>query len=226
MIQFRGCYVKYGDTAALKSFVPGWGQLHNRHYLKGAVFQSLFALATFSVIYLSIVQIQRGVETSRARAMVFLGLLIVWEVALFDSYHFAIENRRRDAKRINVAVSTFVGGLALNGENFEEVAVTQNLSKFGTCLFLSKKVGVGTELDLEFEGKVRSRGRVVWQKDTGSHFQNLVGLELLTPLKESFLLGMANPSVLEATSSSLPEDSAASFTPPQGISGDHSCSAK
>jgi hypothetical protein len=219
MIQFRGCYVKYGDTAALKSFVPGWGQFHNGHYLKGAVFQSLFALATFSVIYLSIVQIQMGVETSRARAMVFLGLLIVWEVALFDSYHFAIENRRRDAKRINVAVSTLVSGLALNGETFEEVAATQNLSKFGTCLFLSKNVAVGTELDLEFKGKVRSRGRVVWQKGTGSHFQNLVGLELLTPLKESFLLEMANASV-------LPEHSAARFTPPKGISGDHPCSAK
>jgi hypothetical protein len=225
MIQFRGCYVKYGNTAALKSFVPGWGQFHNRHYLKGAVFQSLFALATFSVVYLAIVQIQMGVETSRARALLFLGLMIVWEVALFDSYHFAIENRRRDAKRINVAVSTFVSGLALNGENFEEVAVTQNLSKFGTCLFLSKKVGVGTELDLEFEGKVRSRGRVVWQKETGSHLQNLVGVELLTPLKESFLLGMVNPSVLEATSSTQSPPQQGS-QPRKGISGDHQCSAK
>ena len=200
MIQFRGCYVKYGNTAALKSFVPGWGQFHNGHHLKGAVFQSLFASATFSVIYLSMVQIQMGVETSRARAMVFLALLIVWEVALFDSYHFAIENRRRDAKRINVAVSTLVSGLALSGEAFEEMAATQNLSKFGTCLLLSRKVGVGSELNLEFEGKVSSRGRVVWQKGTGNHFQNLVGMELLTPLKESFLLGITNPSVLDATS--------------------------
>jgi PilZ domain len=205
MIQFRGCYVKYGETAALKSFVPGWGQFHNQHYLKGAVFQGLFVLTALSVLYLAMVQVEIGVATGRARALLILGLLIIWEVALFDSYHFAIENRRRDAKRINVAVSTFVSGLALNGENFEEVAVIQNLSKFGTCLFLSKKVGVGTELDLEFEGNVRSRGRVVWQKE-GSHFQNLVGVELLTPLKESFLLGMANPS----TSSS------AQSTPQQG----------
>ena len=192
MIQFRGCYVKYGNTAALKSFVPGWGQFHNKHYLKGAVFQSLFALAAFSVLYLAMVQIEIGLETSRARALLILGLLIVWEVALFDAYHFAIENRQRDAKRINVEVSASVSGCDLRHENFEEVAVTRNLSKFGTCLLLSKKVAIGTELDLEFEGKVRSRGRVVWQKETADHLQNLVGLELLTPLKESFLIGTAN----------------------------------
>jgi hypothetical protein len=222
VIQFRGCYVRYGDTAALKSFVPGWGQFHNKQYLKGAVFQSLFVLAALSVLYLAMVQLEMGVATGRARALLILGLLIIWEVALFDSYHFAIENRRRDAKRINVEVSTFVSGLDLHGENFGEAAVTRNLSKFGACFLLSKKVAMGTQLDFEFEGKVRSRGRVVWQKETGSHLQNLVGVELLTPLKESFLLGMGNPS----TSSSAPEHSAARFTPPKGISGDHQCSAK
>ncbi len=103
MIQFRGCYVKYGETAALKSFVPGWGQFHNQHYLKGAVFQGLFVLTALSVLYLAMVQLEIGVATGRARALLILGLLIIWEVALFDSYHFAIENRRRDAKRINVA---------------------------------------------------------------------------------------------------------------------------
>src|SRR5262245_41268433 len=104
MIQLRGCYVKYGETAALKSFVPGWGQFHNRNYLKGAIFHIVFALALLSVLYLAMVQIQLGVETSRARAMIIFALLIIWEVALFDSYHFAIENRRRDAKRITVEV--------------------------------------------------------------------------------------------------------------------------
>ena len=192
MIQFRGCYVRYGDTAALKSFVPGWGQFHNKQYLKGTVFQSLFALATFSVLYLAMVQIEMGVETGRARALLILGLLIVWEVALFDSYHFAIENRRRDAKRIDVQISTLVSGCDLEDEKFEEVVVTRNLSKFGTCLLLSKKVAIGTKLDLQFEEKVQSRGRVVWQKETGDHLHHLVGLELLTPLKEGFLTGMAN----------------------------------
>jgi PilZ domain len=192
VIQLRGCYVKYGETAALKSLVPGWGQFHNQHYLKGVVFQSLFALAAFSVLYLAMVQIEIGVETGKARALLILGLLIVWEVALFDSYHFAIEKRRRDAKRINVEVSTLMSGCGLKDENFEEMVVTRNLSKFGTCLLLSKKVAIGTELDLEFEGKVQSRGRVVWQKETGDQLQSLVGLELLTPLKESFLIGTAN----------------------------------
>jgi hypothetical protein len=85
---------------------------------------------------------------------------------------------------------------------------------------------VGTELDLKFEGKVRRRGRVVWQKGTDSHFENLVGLELLTPFKQSFLLGMANPSVLEATSSTSQSTPQQGSHPVKGISGDHPCSAK
>jgi hypothetical protein len=192
MIQFRGCYVKYGETAALKSFVPGWGQFHNQHYLKGAVFQGLFVLTALSVLYLAMVQLEIGVATGRARALLILGLLIIWEVALFDSYHFAIENRRRDAKRISIEVSTFVSGRDLQGERFEEATVTKNLSTFGVCLPLSNKVGIGSELDLKFEGKVQRRCRVVWQKKVSDHPQGLAGLELLTPLKEDFPSGTPN----------------------------------
>jgi len=129
MIQFRGCYVKYGETAALKSLVPGWGQFHNKHYLKGAVFQSIFALAIFSVIYLAVVQIETGMGTGKARALILLGLLLVWEVALFDAYHSAIENRRREAKRIEIA--PLVQGCDLHQEGFEEVAVTKTLEQAG-----------------------------------------------------------------------------------------------
>jgi hypothetical protein len=192
MIQFRGCYVKYGETAALKSFVPGWGQFHNQHYLKGAVFQGLFVLTALSVLYLAMVQLEIGVATGRARALLLVGLLIIWEVALFDSYHFAIENRRRDAKRINLQLSIPVSGCDFSNEYFEEVAVTRNVSRFGACLLLSRKVTAGTELNLVFEGNVQSRGRVVWQKDTDDHLQSLVGLELLTPLNKNFLGGAAN----------------------------------
>jgi PilZ domain len=188
MIQLRGCYVKYGEVAALKSLVPGWGQFHNKHYLKGVLFQIIFALAIFSLIYVVVVQVGTGTETSKARAGILLALLLAWEVALFDSYHFAIENRRRDAKRFNVEVATLVHGPDLQQQEFEEVALTKNLSKLGVCLVLSSKVEIGSELDLEFQGKLKTRGRVVWQRETGNHGQYLVGLELLTPLQESSLI--------------------------------------
>jgi hypothetical protein len=187
MFQISGCYVKYGETAALMSLLPGLGQFHNKHYFKAALVQSIFALITFSIIYLSLIQLGTGVETSRARALFFLALLIVWEFSLFDSYHFAIENRRRDAKRINVEVAITVHGCDFQQQNFEEVALTKNLSKLGACLVLSRKVAIGTQLDVEFEGKVKSRGRVIWERETGNQGKRLVGVELLTPLKESFL---------------------------------------
>jgi hypothetical protein len=148
----------------------------------------MFALTTFSLFYLAAVQMEIGMDTGRARALILLGLLVVWEIALFDSYHFAIENRQRDAKRFNVEVATLVHGPDLQQQEFEEVALTKNLSKLGVCLVLSSKVEIGSELDLEFQGKLKTRGRVVWQRETGNHGQYLVGLELLTPLHDSSLI--------------------------------------
>lgn len=61
--------------------------------------------------------------------------------------------------------------------------MTKNISHRGACLIMSRLLKLGTVLSLDFEGKSRNAGRVVWARETGKHDERLVGMELLTPLK-------------------------------------------
>jgi hypothetical protein len=112
-----------------------------------------------------------------------LGLLIVWELSMWDTYRGAIERRRQDGQRFNLQIATTVRGLAVQRGPFEEVTVTKNLSKLGACLLLSNEVAPGGQLELELAGLAERCARVVWQKPTGIGSQRLVGVELLSPLK-------------------------------------------
>ena len=112
-----------------------------------------------------------------------LGLLILWELSLWDTYRGAIEKRRQDGQRFNLQVATTVRGLDVQTGSFEEVTATKDLSKLGACLLLSKEVAPGGQLELELAGLVERRARVVWQKPTGIGNQRLVGVELLAPLR-------------------------------------------
>jgi hypothetical protein len=181
---YRNCYLKYGDRAAKLALLPGLGQFRNRHYLRAVATAGTFCSLIFALAYLHLLELvglaqQKG---GLLRGGLLLGLLILWELSLWDTYRGAIERRRLDGQRFNLQVATTVRGLDVQTGPFEEETATENLSKLGACLLLSKEVAPGALLELELAGLAEHRARVIWQKPTGTGNQRLVGVELLVPL--------------------------------------------
>jgi len=177
-------YVKYGVKAAKFSVIlPGLGQLQNKHYLKGMLVIGIvsFVLA-FQYMLLSQPSQHNKVAWS---AVLLIGLFTVWELSIFDAYYSAIENRRVSAKRHSIQILTTVRGVDTSHSNFQEIAVTKNVSKLGACLIMSADVQANSELTLTFDGKPKgSQARVVWARETGNRDERLVGVELKAPLQE------------------------------------------
>ncbi len=178
MSNANALYVKYGKRAARLSLAfPGLGQLHNKHYLKGMVVIGIFS---FSVALLILLHL-KGPNSSTFLRFFPLLPLVTWGISIFDAFYSAIEGR--DAKRFNVQLLTTVRGFDVNKRNFEETVITKNVSKLGACLIMSREISEGSQLVLEFEGKPKSRARVIWARETSNRNERLVGVELLTPLK-------------------------------------------
>jgi hypothetical protein len=179
----REHYLKHGAKAAkLSLFFPGLGQLHNKHYFKGFVVMAIFCFAlTFQVMLLTDAARQSNLPLL---TIVFVSLFTIWGLSILDAYYSAIETRRFNAKRWNTQVFTTVRGFDVADSSFHETAVTKNLSKSGACLIMSTDVKPESRLSLEFEGKPKSLARVVWVRETGNRDERLVGVELLTPLRE------------------------------------------
>jgi PilZ domain-containing protein len=176
-------YSKYGKMAAKLSLVfPGLGQFHNKHYIKGMMVIGFFSLVSPSLLFF----LTRPGHAINHPLIITLSclLLLVWLVSIFDAYHTAIEDHRRSAKRYDVQTLINVRGLDARKSDFEETAVTKNLSKSGACLIMSTQVDQGTRLMLELKGKSRSYARVVWARETGNRDERLVGVKLQTPLRE------------------------------------------
>jgi TM2 domain-containing membrane protein YozV len=175
-------YSKYGKIAAKLSLAfPGLGQLHNKHYFKGMMVIMFFSLVSPSLFFFLT---RPGHDINHPLIItLFCLLVIVWLVSIFDAYHTAIEDHRRSAKRYDVQTLINVRGLDAQKSDFEETAVTKNLSKSGACLIMSTQVDQGSRLLLEVKGKSRSYARVVWARETGNRNERLVGVKLQTPLR-------------------------------------------
>jgi len=176
-------YSKYGKISAKLSLVfPGLGQLHNKQYFKGMMVILLFSLVSPSLFFF----LTRPGQHINHRLIITLStlLVIVWLVSIFDAYHTAIEDHRRSARRYDVQTLINVRGLDAQKSDFEETAVTKNLSKSGACLIMSTQVDKGTRLSLESKGKSKSYARVVWAKETGNRNERLVGVKLQSPLRD------------------------------------------
>ena len=62
--------------------------------------------------------------------------------------------------------------------------MTKNVSRLGACLSLSRSMQKDSPVSLEFEGREKVRGRVVWARETGRDQEHLVGMELMAPLTQ------------------------------------------
>jgi hypothetical protein len=174
-------YAHFGRKAAKLSFLfPGLGQLYNRQYFKGAL---VITILSFSIALLFLLLLR---PPSQPSSFVILLILppVIWSVAVYDAYQSAIDQRRRDAKRYNVQIITTIRGCDLSNTSFEEITMTKNVSRLGACLILSRELIRGSQVSLEFEGVEKVRARVVWSRETGNREEHLVGMELLTPLKQ------------------------------------------
>ncbi len=178
-----GFYQSYGKRAArLSLFFPGLGQLHNRHYGKGA---AVIILYSFSVAFLILTLTNPARDTGTSLAgLLFLLPPLVWITSIFDAYYAGVQSREKEAKRYNVQILITVRGADRSNSEFEEVGVTKNLSKVGACLILTREVSEGTPLHLKIDGFSKTRARVVWSKETGNRNERLVGVELMRPLRE------------------------------------------
>lgn len=176
-------YRQFGRKAAKLSFMcPGLGQLYNKQYFKGTLVISIFS---FSVALLLLLLLRPTGQPSPSLILVLSFLPpAVWAVSMYDAYHTAIEQRQRDAKRYNVQIITTIRGYDAHNTGFEEITMTKNVSRLGACLILSRELMRGSQVSLEFEGNERVRARVVWARETGNSEEHLVGMELLTPLKQ------------------------------------------
>ena len=176
-------HIKYGKNAAKLSLVfPGLGQLHNKHYIKGMMVIVFFSFVSPSLFFFLT---RPGYDTNHPLIVALFCLsLVVWLVSIFDAYHTAIEDHRRNTKRYDVQTLINVRGFDAQNSDFEETAVTKNLSKLGACLIMSTEVSQGSRLLIEFKGKSRSYARVVWARETGNRNERLVGVELQTPLRQ------------------------------------------
>jgi TM2 domain-containing membrane protein YozV len=174
-------YFQFGRKAArLSASFPGLGQLYNKQYFKGCVVMSIFTFAVALAFLLS-----SGPKVEGWLMLLLLGIPpLVWALSIYDAYHVGVEQRQRDAKRFNVQLVTVIRGYDIDNNGFEEVTMTKNVSRTGACLLLSRAMNNGSQVSLEFEGRERVRGRVVWAKETGNIHEHLVGMELLTPLTQ------------------------------------------
>jgi hypothetical protein len=184
MVDNSPYYIPFGRKAAKLSFAfPGLGQLYNKHYFKGTLVVSIFS---FGLALLFMLLLRSAGQPSPA----LTGLLsvlpaVIWSASVFDAYHSAIEQRKRDARRYNVQVATTIRGYDANNTNFEEVTFTKNVSRLGACLILSRELMRGSHLFLEFEGNEKVRARVVWVREAANNQQqHLAGMELLSPLRQ------------------------------------------
>jgi hypothetical protein len=176
-------YRQIGIRAAKKAArFPGLGQRSNGETFKGTV---IIALFTFSTALLMMVLWSPAPLVGTALLLMLLFVPpAIWGISIFDAYRVAVEQRKRDAKRFNVQVVTTLRGIDLDNNSFEELTITRNLSRMGACLVLSRAVHKDSPVSLEFEGRERVRGRVVWARQTGNDQEHLVGMELMAPLKQ------------------------------------------
>jgi hypothetical protein len=174
MPENRFYYAQFGrKSAQLSAVLPGLGQLYNKQYLKAGVVISMLTFACGLAFLLAL----------RASWLTFPLLAVgplIWGLSIYDAYHVAIELRRREARRFKAEICTVVRGYDTDNNSFEEVTLTKNVSRTGACLTLTRIMNSGSEVSLEFEGRGRVPGRVIWDNHTrdGEH---LVGMELLTP---------------------------------------------
>jgi len=181
--QNRQYYSKFGKKAALLSLLfPGLGQLQCKAYLKGTLIVSLFSFVV--ALRLMIAANPSFNNSGVAIAILTFFPLAVWGISIYDAYHSAINTRREEAARHNVQIITPIRGFDAANLHFEEITMTKNISQRGACLIMSRLLKLGSVLSLNFEGKSRNAGRVVWARETGNYNERLVGMELLTPLKK------------------------------------------
>ena len=181
MPENRIYYSQFGrKPAQLSAVFPGLGQLYNKQYLKAAVVVSIFTFACGLTLLLA----------SRATVEAWLMVLLlatvppIWGFSIYDAYQVGIERQRLAARRFNAEICTVVRGYDIDNNGFEEVTMTKDVSRTGACLILTRTLNSGSQVSLEFEGRERVPGRVVWDNQTrdGEH---LVGMELLlTPVTQ------------------------------------------
>ena len=175
-------YTQIGVQAAKKgAYFPGLGQLSNGETFKGTV---VIALFSFSLALL-LLMLGNSAPKVHPWLIALLAILppVIWGVSIYDAYRVAIEQRKRDAKRFNVQILTTLRGHDLSNNTFEEVTMTKNISRLGACLILSRSMHTDSPVSLEFEGREKVRGRVVWARQTGNDQEHLVGMELVAPLR-------------------------------------------
>jgi len=176
-------HIQIGVKAAKKAaWFPGLGQLSNGETFKGIVIIVLFSFS-FALLLLML-----GSSAPRVGApmIAFLAILpmVIWGISIYDAYRVAIEQRTRDAKRFNVQIMTTLRGHDIENNTFEEITMTKNVSRLGACLILSRSMREDSPVSLEFEGREKVPGRVVWARQTGNDQEHLVGMELLAPLTQ------------------------------------------
>ena len=175
--------MQIGVKAARKAArFPGLGQLSNGETFKGTVVIVLFS---FSCVLL-LLMLGTSAPSVHAWLIALLAILppVIWGISIYDAYRVAIEQRKRDAKRFNVQIMTTLRGHDMQNNTFEEVTMTKNISRLGVCLTLSRSMHKDSPVSLEFEGREKVRGRVVWARQTGSDQEHLVGMELMAPLTQ------------------------------------------
>lgn len=176
-------YHQIGLAAAKKAArFPGLGQLSNGETFKGMVIISLFSFAA-ALLFLILSSSAARVSPILIALLAILPL-VIWGISIYDAHRVAIEQRKRDARRFNLQIVTTLRGHDLDNNSFEEITMTKNVSRLGACLVLSRSMHKGSPVSLEFEGREKVRGRVVWARETGHEQEHLVGMELLAPLKQ------------------------------------------
>jgi hypothetical protein len=178
----REYYSKFGKKAAFLSLLfPGLGQIQSKAYLKGTLLISLFS---FVVALRLVFSANPSLSDSGvSSAILTLFPLAVWVISIFDAYRTAIDLRQREATRYDLQIITSIRGFDADNLQFEEITMTKNISHRGACLIMSHLLKPDSVLSLDFEGRSTNTGRVVWARETGNHDERLVGMELLTPLK-------------------------------------------
>jgi hypothetical protein len=176
-------YSKFGKKAALLSLLfPGFGQLQCKAYLKGTLLVCLFSFVVALRLILSATP-SLG-DSGVSSILLTLFPIAVWGISIYDAYRTAIELRQTEATRYNLQIITSIRGFDADNLQFEEISLTKNVSQRGTCLTMSRLLKPGSVLSLDFEGKSRNSGRVIWARETGNYDERLVGMELLTPIKK------------------------------------------
>ena len=186
MVFWNRCYERYGDRAAVLTLAfPGLGQLHNRRFFRGLAIAVVFCILSLCYLWLAMTQLGGYLTSlSEVRGSLLLLMLITWEASLFEAFFCAIKIRKRDSKRVNTEVPVLISGVDVYKEKFKQVVTTRNLSKTGACLVMPRDIRDGSLLSLEFESKGRRQGRVIWQRQTETDYEDeiLAGVEFSKPL--------------------------------------------